>query len=158
MDSTQSVWNSYFGRLLVLVLLLNFGLDCRCYRLLYWNFKVFWRYKFDVHSVVFANSTRTGESRWALARISFPLSTIHMFHHWFQVYCAFFGWLFYKIVEFFVLVAGVTMYCYLVSDILGSNDKLLTRSIRKFRCYVYSVALMSHCWNVHCCFDCEIRQ
>jgi len=35
-------------------LLNKFGLDSRSYRLLYWNLKVFLRYKLPDHSIVFA--------------------------------------------------------------------------------------------------------
>jgi len=44
-----------------------------CYCVLYWNLKVFLRYKLPDHSIILhpcANSTTTGESRWVLSHIS----------------------------------------------------------------------------------------
>jgi len=53
--------------------LVKFGLDSCCYRLLNWNFNVFLRYSCLIIQPYLpgdASSTRTGESRWALPRIS----------------------------------------------------------------------------------------
>jgi len=54
MVSRERVWNSYMysGRLRVVVVV-EFGLDSCCYRLLNWNLKVL-RYKLPDHSIIFA--------------------------------------------------------------------------------------------------------